>query len=114
MADENPLQNLPDVSDAEDLVTLSIDPMKLFAKKALNAYTHVALAAAVTVPLLASGSVPTISNVQARKPDENVPRLSQHINTLEGGHLFETQVTSGPMIEHLVLPADYIIIGKSK
>jgi hypothetical protein len=115
MADENPLKHLPDVSDvAEEAVTLSTDPMKLVAKKTVNAYTHAALAAAVTVPLLASGGLPTISNIQARKPDENVPSQSQHTNTLEGAYLFEAAVTSGPMIQSLVPPAEYIIMLKSK
>lgn len=116
MTDNNPLKDLlADVPDiAEELVTLSRDPMKLVAKKTVNAYTHAALAAAIAVPLVTSGGVPTISNVQARKPDENVPSQSQHINTLEGSHLFDVAVTSGLMIESLVPPADYIIVQKSK
>ena len=115
MTDENRLQtNLPDVSDtAEDLVTLSTDPMKLVAKKTVNAYLHMALAGAVAVPLVASGvGVPTISNVQTRKPDENVPSQSQHTNTLEGAYLFEVAVTSAPMIQSLVPPAGYTIKPK--
>jgi hypothetical protein len=85
--------------------------MKLVAKKTVNAYLHMALAGAVAVPLVASG-VPTISNIQARKPDENVPSQSQHTNTLEGAYLFEVAVTSAPMIQSLVPPAGYTVKTK--
>jgi hypothetical protein len=78
MADENPLQNLPDVSDVvEEVVTLSADPIRLVAKKTVNAYAQAALAAAIAVPLVTSGGVPTLSNVQARKPDESIPNQPQ-------------------------------------
>ena len=45
MADENPLQNLPDVTDVvEEVVTLSKEPKKLVAKKITNAYVQAAIA----------------------------------------------------------------------
>lgn len=96
MTDDSPLKNLPDVPDtAEELVTLSTDPMKLVAKKTVNAYAQAALAAAVAVPLVASGGVtPTISNVQARKQEDHVPSQSQHTNILEGRFILEVATTS--------------------
>lgn len=92
MADNDPLKDLPEAADmAEELVTLSTDPMKLVAKKTVNAYTQATLAAVMAVPLMTCGGVPTISNVQARPPDENVPSQSQDTNV---AHQDDAEVVS--------------------
>jgi hypothetical protein len=96
MADDNPLQNLPNVSDVvEEVVTLSTDPMRLVAKKAVNAYVQ-ATVVTMAIPLLTLGGPTSISQAPVRKPDveSTVPNTSTSHVTQEGSIMLEAFETS--------------------
>ena len=97
---ETPLKNLPDLPTVEDgveeLITLSIYPRKLIAKKTTRAYVQAAIVAATAVPLLTVGGPTLISQAPARKPDmeSTVPSSGETYVTLEGSIMLEAIETS--------------------
>jgi hypothetical protein len=115
MADND--KTLPEkISEALNTVEefTGVNVQKATAQKAGAGYiAQQAAALGLAIPLSIGGPA-TISQEQPRRPDENLPSQSQHTNMLEGAYLFDVAVTTGPMIQSLVPPAEYIIVKKSK
>jgi hypothetical protein len=68
---------IPGVGDvATEFVSLSSTPMKLVAKKTVNAYQSAFVTATVAVPLVLGGPSTISQTVAARKSNEHVPSQS--------------------------------------